>query len=176
MSTIVVVESPAKAVKIQKMLGKNYIVKSSFGHLRNLKGKNKGVDVANNFKPIFEITKRIMYNPAALKKTEEWQFQGLRRKESFIGSDVVGCNDIEELLVIYFHVSLLKLESRIENKIKTDIINIKTINSFLSIEPVYTNFVCEFILNIIAIRVINTYTTTKIITKKENLIFGFFLT
>ena len=39
------------------MLGKNYIVKSSFGHLRNLKGKNKGVDVANNFKPIFEITK-----------------------------------------------------------------------------------------------------------------------
>ena len=61
MSTIVVVESPAKAVKIQKMLGKNYIVKSSFGHLRNLKGKNKGVDVANNFKPIFEITKRKEY-------------------------------------------------------------------------------------------------------------------
>tara|TARA_B110000037_G_scaffold119830_1_gene136960 strand:+ start:404 stop:2749 length:2346 start_codon:yes stop_codon:yes gene_type:complete len=66
MSILIIVESPAKAVKIQKMLGKNYIVKSSFGHLRNLKGKNKGVDVKNNFQPKYEITKRKEYN--SLKK------------------------------------------------------------------------------------------------------------
>ena len=45
MTTLIIVESPAKAVKIQKMLNNKYIVKSSFGHLRNLKGKNKGVNV-----------------------------------------------------------------------------------------------------------------------------------
>ena len=66
MTTLIIVESPAKAVKIQKMLNNKYIVKSSFGHLRNLKGKNKGVDVQNNFKPVFEITKRKEYN--SLKK------------------------------------------------------------------------------------------------------------
>jgi len=60
--TLLIVESPAKAKKIQKMLSSKYIVSSSFGHLRNLKGKNKGVDVNNNFKPIYEITKRKEYN------------------------------------------------------------------------------------------------------------------
>jgi DNA topoisomerase-1 len=66
MTSLIIVESPAKAVKIQKMLNGKYVVKSSFGHLRNLKGKNKGVDVKNNFAPIFEITKKKQYN--SLKK------------------------------------------------------------------------------------------------------------
>ena len=62
MSILLIVESPAKAKKIQKMLSKEYIVKSSFGHLRNLKGKNKGVNIDNNFKPVYEITKKKEYN------------------------------------------------------------------------------------------------------------------
>ena len=64
--TLIIVESPAKAIKIQKMLNNKYIVKSSFGHLRNLKGKNKGVNVDDNFSPNFEITKKKEYN--SLKK------------------------------------------------------------------------------------------------------------
>ena len=62
MSTLIIVESPAKAKKIQKMLGSKYLVKSSFGHLRNLKGKNEGVIVEKNFKPVFNITKRKEYS------------------------------------------------------------------------------------------------------------------
>ena len=54
---LVIVESPAKAKKIQKILGSNYVVLSSIGHIRNLKGKNQGVEVNDNFKPVFEISK-----------------------------------------------------------------------------------------------------------------------
>ena len=57
MKKLVIVESPAKAKKIQSILGGNYIVKSSFGHLRDLSKKNLGVDVDNNFKPNYIIMK-----------------------------------------------------------------------------------------------------------------------
>ena len=61
---LVIVESPAKAKKIQKILGSNYVVLSSIGHIRNLKGKNQGVEVSKDFKPVFEISKdkKAQYN------------------------------------------------------------------------------------------------------------------
>jgi len=57
MKTLLIVESPAKAKTIEKLLGINYIVKSSFGHIRDLvKDKNDfGIDIQNNFKPKYKI-------------------------------------------------------------------------------------------------------------------------
>ncbi len=52
---LVIVESPAKAGTIQKFLGKDYIVKSSFGHIRDLQDKKLSVDVKNNFAPEYVI-------------------------------------------------------------------------------------------------------------------------
>ena len=52
---LVIVESPAKAGTIQKFLGKDFIVKSSFGHIRDLQEKKLGVDVADGFKPEYVI-------------------------------------------------------------------------------------------------------------------------
>ncbi len=49
--SLVVVESPAKARTIEKILGKDYIVDSSVGHIRDLPKKELGVDVDNNFTP-----------------------------------------------------------------------------------------------------------------------------
>lgn len=49
--TLVVVESPAKAKTIEKYLGKNYTVKASMGHLRDLPKSQFGVDVENDFTP-----------------------------------------------------------------------------------------------------------------------------
>ncbi|MFA7043446.1 MAG: type I DNA topoisomerase [Bacteroidales bacterium] len=53
---LVIVESPAKAKTIEKFLGKDYKVLSSFGHIRDLSKKDFGVDMANNYKPIYEIS------------------------------------------------------------------------------------------------------------------------
>jgi DNA topoisomerase-1 len=52
---LVIVESPAKAKTIEKLLGKNYLVTSSYGHIRDLVKKGLGVDVNNNFKPEYII-------------------------------------------------------------------------------------------------------------------------
>ena len=52
---LVIVESPAKAKTIQKFLGNDYKVMSSFGHIRDLHKKNFSIDVEDGFKPIYEI-------------------------------------------------------------------------------------------------------------------------
>ena len=49
--TLVVVESPAKAKTIEKYLGKNYVVRASMGHLRDLPKSQFGIDVAHDFAP-----------------------------------------------------------------------------------------------------------------------------
>ncbi|MBR1617964.1 type I DNA topoisomerase, partial [bacterium] len=53
--TLVIVESPAKSKTIGKILGNNYIIKASMGHVRDLASKGLGFDIENNFKPTFEI-------------------------------------------------------------------------------------------------------------------------
>ena len=52
---IVIVESPAKAKTIEKFLGKDYHVVSSFGHIRDLKKKDISIDFNNNYSPIYEV-------------------------------------------------------------------------------------------------------------------------
>ena len=48
---LVIVESPAKAKTISKFLGKNYEVKASVGHIRDLPKSKLGIDIDNNFEP-----------------------------------------------------------------------------------------------------------------------------
>jgi DNA topoisomerase-1 len=54
---LVIVESPAKAKTIEKFLGKDFRVVSSFGHIRDLAKKNLGIDIANGFTPDYEVPK-----------------------------------------------------------------------------------------------------------------------
>src|SRR5699024_10803424 len=54
---LVIVESPAKAKTIGKYLGKDYTVESSFGHIADLPSKELAVDVENNFKPKYRVSK-----------------------------------------------------------------------------------------------------------------------
>lgn len=53
---LVIVESPAKAKTIEKFLGKDYQVESSFGHIADLPSKEIGVDIENGFKPKYEVS------------------------------------------------------------------------------------------------------------------------
>jgi DNA topoisomerase-1 len=53
---LVIVESPAKAKTIEKFLGSDFQVESSYGHIADLPSKEIGVDVANGFKPTYEVS------------------------------------------------------------------------------------------------------------------------
>ena len=68
---LVIVESPAKAKTIQKFLGNNYQVKSSFGHIRDLQDKKLSVDVEKGFMPEYVIPSDKKKVVAELKKAVE---------------------------------------------------------------------------------------------------------
>ena len=55
MKNLVIVESPAKAKTIEKFLGKDFKVMSSYGHIRDLRKKDFSIDVDNNYSPVYEI-------------------------------------------------------------------------------------------------------------------------
>lgn len=57
MKTLVIVESPTKAKTISKFLGKNFIVKSSFGHVRDLPKSKIGVDIEHGFEPQYIVSR-----------------------------------------------------------------------------------------------------------------------
>jgi len=65
---LVIVESPAKAKTIEKFLGKDFKVTSSFGHIADLPSKELGVDVENNFKPKYIVDKE---KKALVKKLKD---------------------------------------------------------------------------------------------------------
>ncbi len=78
---LVIVESPAKAKTIEKFLGKDYKVLSSYGHIRDLKKKDFSIDVAHNFKPDYVI-------PADKKEVVEKLEEEARKAETvWLASD-----------------------------------------------------------------------------------------
>lgn len=65
---MVIVESPAKAKTLEKFLGKGFVVKSSFGHIRDLEKKNFGIDKENNYEPQYIISAEKKKVVSELKK------------------------------------------------------------------------------------------------------------
>ncbi len=53
---LVIVESPAKAKTIEKFLGKDFVVRSSFGHIRDLPSKDMSIDIENDFQPKYVVS------------------------------------------------------------------------------------------------------------------------
>ncbi|MES2432084.1 MAG: type I DNA topoisomerase [Bacteroidota bacterium] len=72
---LLIVESPAKAKTIEAILGKDFEVKSCFGHIRDLEKNDMGIDISNNFQPKYiispEKTKVVADLRALAKKSEE---------------------------------------------------------------------------------------------------------
>src|ERR1700687_6508349 len=73
--SLVIVESPTKAKTINKYLGKQYVVKASLGHIKDLPKKDLAVDVDRDFQPRYEVIegkkKLISELKQAAKKVEE---------------------------------------------------------------------------------------------------------
>ncbi len=68
MKNLVIVESPAKAKTIESYLGKDFIVKSSYGHVRDLKKGDGAIDVDDSFKPTYEVSADKKQIVSELKK------------------------------------------------------------------------------------------------------------
>ncbi|WP_029936286.1 type I DNA topoisomerase [Thiomicrospira pelophila] len=68
MKNLVIVESPAKAKTIEQYLGKDFTVRSSYGHIRDLSKKGMGIDLANRFEPSYEISSDKKKNVTELRK------------------------------------------------------------------------------------------------------------
>lgn len=66
--SLVIVESPTKAKTIQRFLGKEYDVQSSFGHIRDLPKSKIGIDIEHDFEPTYTIPAKAKKQVALLKK------------------------------------------------------------------------------------------------------------
>ena len=71
MKNLVIVESPAKAKTIEKFLGKDYTVMSSYGHIRDLAKKEMSIDVDNGYEPEYQISEEKNKLVVDLKKASK---------------------------------------------------------------------------------------------------------
>src|SRR5580698_7918429 len=72
--SLMIVESPAKAKTIEKFLDNEFIVKSCYGHIRDLPKKDTAIDVKKNFEPTYEISpdkKEVVSELKKLSKNAE---------------------------------------------------------------------------------------------------------
>ena len=104
---LVIVESPAKAKTIEKFLGKDFRVVSSFGHIRDLSKKNLGIEIDNNFTPVYEIPKEKSKVVAELRKAASGS------KNVWIASD----EDREGEAIAWHLVNVLNLDLSVTKRI-----------------------------------------------------------
>lgn len=104
---LVIVESPAKAKTIEKFLGKDYLVKSSFGHIRDLDKKDFGVDLNNRYEPNYIVSEDKKKVVAELKKMAK------AAKTIWIASD----EDREGEAIAWHLMEVLKLNPGTTNRI-----------------------------------------------------------
>ena len=120
---LVIVESPAKAVTIQKFLGKGYTVKPSFGHIRDLQDKKLGVDVKNGFAPEYIIPADKKKVVAELKKLADkaeavWLASDEDREGEAISwhlSQVLGLDPASTRRIVFHEITKDAIEHAIEN-------------------------------------------------------------
>ncbi len=123
MKKLVIVESPTKAKTITKFLGKDYIVKSSFGHVRDLPKSKIGVDVEKNFEPHYIVsrdkTKVVKELKDAAKKVDEILFATDEDREgeaiSFHLATILGIEPAKAKRITFHEITKTALMHAIEN-------------------------------------------------------------
>jgi DNA topoisomerase-1 len=94
--SLVIVESPAKAKTLKKILGAKFMIKASVGHIRDLPEKKLGVDIEQNFEPMYEVL------PAKADLVEELQEAARKSDTIYLAAD-----PDREGEAIAWHVSML---------------------------------------------------------------------
>ncbi len=121
-NNLVIVESPAKAKTIEKFLGKDYKVMSSYGHIRDLKKKNFGVDL-ETFEPQYEIPadkKKVVSELRAQAKKSEavWLASDEDREGEAISwhlAEVLGLDPKETRRIVFHEITKPAILSAIEH-------------------------------------------------------------
>jgi len=120
---LVIVESPAKAKTIEKFLGKDYTVKSCFGHIRDLAKGDEAIDIANNFKPHYEVSddkKAIVAELKKLSKDAElvWLASDEDREGEAISwhlSEVLNLDEKKTRRIVFHEITKPAILKAIEN-------------------------------------------------------------
>lgn len=130
---LVIVESPAKAKTIEGYLGKDFLVKSSFGHVRDLSTKDLSIDVSNGFKPIYEIMPDKQKMIRELKKMADsaetiWLATDEDREGEAISwhlSEVLGLDSSRTRRIVFHEITKSAITEAIANprKIDTNLVN-----------------------------------------------------
>ncbi len=126
---LVIVESPAKAKTIEKFLGKDYIVTSSFGHIRDLAKKDFGIDIENSYKPNYQISADKKKVVAELKKlAKEAKIVWLASDEDREGEaiawhlyEVLGLDKTKTRRIVFHEITKDAILKAIENPREIDV-------------------------------------------------------
>lgn len=104
---LLIVESPAKAKTIEAILGKDFEVKSCYGHIRDLEKNDMGIDIANNFKPTYIVP------PEKTKVVNELKSLAKKSGEVWLASD----EDREGESISWHLAEVLKLDPKTTKRI-----------------------------------------------------------
>lgn len=125
---LVIVESPAKAKTIEKFLGKDYVVKSSFGHIRDLPKKGLNIDIDKNFAPHYEIssdkTKVVRELKAAAKGAEVWLASDEDREGEAIAwhlTQALKLDPLKTKRIVFHEITKSAIEAAIKNPRTVDL-------------------------------------------------------
>ncbi len=125
---LVIVESPAKAKTIEKFLGSDYTVKSSFGHIRDLDKNDNAIDIKNGFKPNYIISPEKTKVVSELKKlAKESETIWLASDEDREGEaiswhlfEVLGLKENQTKRIVFHEITKPAIENAIKNPRKID--------------------------------------------------------
>ncbi|MCI1719832.1 MAG: type I DNA topoisomerase [Bacteroidales bacterium] len=125
---LVIVESPAKAKTIEKFLGKEYTVKSSFGHICDLAKKNLGIDIEHGFEPKYEVSadkKKVVSELKALAKKAQtvWLASDEDREGEAIAwhlQNNLGLKDENTKRIVFHEITKSAILEAIQNPRKVD--------------------------------------------------------
>ena len=128
-SNLVIVESPAKAKTIEKFLGKEYKVLSSYGHIRDLKKRDFSIDIEKGFMPIYEVPADKKQVVDTLKKaSKESEMVWLASDEDREGEaiawhlyEVLGLTPEKTRRIVFHEITKNAILSAIENPRDIDI-------------------------------------------------------
>ncbi len=129
---LLIVESPAKAKTIEKILGKDFQVKSCFGHVRDLVKEDMGIDVKNGFTPKYTVSPdkiKIMNELKALaKKSEVWLASDEDREGEAISwhlCDEMGLNPATTKRIVFHEITKPAILNAIEHPrtVNMDLVN-----------------------------------------------------